>query len=210
MEYRVSKSKSRGIKSEDSKDVEYKDIEDKEVEYKNIDVDSSGQMDEVGSVVLLNPCRQGVESFNRIGRKIVMKYIELRFETRVKPGGFSQVHRMMIVQDMQPNGVAMTFSQLITAGAWYHSGPYNLDNEDRFRVLMDERVFLSDYGTSNAQHCFEKFIEVDIPVTFNKSSNGNIGDIQTNSLYLCVCGQLPAGDGAGYYDHVSRVRFIDS
>jgi len=117
----------------------------------------------VGTVYALNLVQEGSSFYNRIGRRIAMKSIEVKgyyslvagtAAAVVKPG----LSRIMIVYDRQPNGslpavadILLDYDQSGNTSTTVESG-LNLNNRDRFSVVLDQRKYLpqvTQSGTSN-------------------------------------------------------------
>lgn len=107
------------------------------------------------NIYLLNGIQEGVGSWNRIGRYLWNKSIELdldlQYNTKVQPGDLDQVAanwvRVVLVWDKQPNnGTIPTFDTIFghttQAGAESSSIADHLryDNMFRFKVLIDQEV----------------------------------------------------------------------
>jgi len=95
----------------------------------------------------LHQIAQGSNSFQREGRKIVIKGLELRHlftltSTNV-PGDTSVSARLITVLDKQANGAAPIESDIFTLGPNKVSNLYNLDNAQRFSILSDETFELN-------------------------------------------------------------------
>lgn len=85
----------------------------------------------------------------------------------------------------------------------------NLDNRDRFIVLLDEIVeTLSPAGPV----CFYRkgYRKVQLPVVFNNITTATIGAIQTGGIYAVVWsdGNLVSGSMVSVLD--TRIRFVDN
>lgn len=104
-----------------------------------------------GSIIPLNMIQTGSSFFNRIGRKIEMKSLQL--EVNVTPvsaarTSVSDTARFLIVYDRQTNGALPTLSDMFqdtdqggnnTSDA---QSNINLNNRDRFMIVRDYRVML--------------------------------------------------------------------
>lgn len=106
-----------------------------------------------GAIVTLNAVTAGAGFWNRIGRKIEMKSIEMR--GTISTGNNSllvskifdpQFLRFMIVYDKQPNGAIPVTSDILldyssTGGTTtLSSSGINLNNRDRFVILRDKKM----------------------------------------------------------------------
>jgi len=128
-------------------------------DYKSVDVyvppatlATSGGVSE--RLVLLNGLQAGAGFFNRVGRQIQMKSVEIMYEFD-NDGSTNQDAsraRLICFYDRQPNGAQPTPAQLLTgydqAGTAITSGnPWsfpNPTNKDRFVILKDIRLNFPD------------------------------------------------------------------
>lgn len=191
-------------------------------ELKFLDVASTGGIafgnDNTGatgavSFVLLNGSVPGTGATNRIGRKISMKSLFVRFYYDANSTTSSGYLRSMIVYDMQANGVAPTAADLFSGGGTpFITMLTNMDNRDRFKIIHDRTLYISA-GTavsdSNMKY-YKKYFKWKngLNVIYNAGSAGTVADIQTGSLYLVV---MSCHSTANLNARVeSRVRFADS
>lgn len=201
-------------------------------EVKAVDVPSGNvTLNSTGSITCLNLISAGASFFNRIGRRIEMKNLTL--SAQIKPlraaTGVDYV-RVMIVYDRQTNGanpnladVLQTTDQTGANVTSSYSG-INLNNRDRFRIFVDERITLGpvDIGIAagglsayvdpiKTTYNIKRFVKLQKELTQFKADSAPavIGDIATGGLFLVTVGQLAAGT-EGYRMQVeTRVRFND-
>jgi len=197
-------------------------------ELKAIDTAVTVQVNSTGEFNLLNGCVQGTDFDNRVGRKILIKsiYIRGRVQTEASTGALTtgtntpaQLVRMIVFVDAQANGAAPTATQLlVTAQA---GSQLNLDNRERFRVLIDKQWSLdpvvynntatqSVVAASNQMRTIKKYKKCNIETIYNAGVAGTIGDIASNSLYMFWIGSGAAGANTDANAPVSvRIRFND-
>ena len=173
---------------------------------------------------LLNGCAPGSQNFNRIGRKITMKSLQIRGRVQFKDttGGPTQV-RMIVVYDKQPNGAAPTFANIIssqniagTIDSLISCFP-NLDNRDRFEIIRD-RMYESGVIQDTATQAYaagmplctiSEFIPLGARDTqFNAGTAGTIGDITSGSLYVFFISNQANANGVDVLC-AFRTRFTD-
>jgi len=80
------------------------------------------------------PVGQGTGNNDRIGRKIAMTKLQLRWE-RWQGTGVPDPFRILVVYDRSPNGANPAITSILSANGI--STPVNLSNTDRFLILMD-------------------------------------------------------------------------
>jgi len=182
-------------------------------ELKWIDVNAAAAFNAatgVAALTLLNGCTLGSDATNRIGRKTVMKSLQLRgsvLSTAAQSARFAG--RILIVYDSQSNGVAPTAADILQSGGAWNS-PMNLNNRERFKVLWD-KIFQVDsiQGSGNDPWIVKKFKKLpNLETIFNSGNAGAIGDIQTGSVYMLTIatGEATVTPGFQFY---SRIRFAD-
>jgi len=182
-------------------------------ELKWIDINSTAAFNAatgVAALTLLNGCTLGSDATNRIGRKIVMRSLQMRMsvlDTAVQAARFAG--RVLVVYDSQSNGVAPTQADILQAATSWHA-PMNLNNRERFKVIWD-KIFTIDsiQGSGNNPWICKKFKKLpNLETIFNSGNAGSVGDIQTGSLYMLTfaTGEAASTPGMVFY---SRVRFAD-
>lgn len=145
---------------------------------------TAGQV--TATVSVINPVSQGVSQIQRIGRKITMKTLYVRFTAHMAATSVgSSPLRVCILYDKQANATspATTLVPFLTDQI---TTPNNLSYLSRFETVMDEMV--PCIGTGGPQACaFKRFINLkDRPVEFNVNNNGDITDITTGSLLMYI------------------------
>lgn len=175
---------------------------------------------------LLNGCTEGAAIYNRIGRRIKMKSIQVRGGFSMSPAAdATHFITVMLVYDRQPNGANPAIADLLldykfdgTTGTSPLSG-LNINNSDRFVVLRrDWYVIDADPAATAAQQkdqvlnsCSGPPRSVDMYVKLAgleahyKASTGGIGDLTTGALYLVTYGSQAASVCS--LDFASRLRF---
>lgn len=168
-----------------------------------------------GNVFLLNGVAEGNDYNTRNARKIVMKSLLFRFDvdngSGVQNGVLGDSIRFIVFYDKQSNGAAPTVANLLQNADWM--SPNNLDNRDRFVVLMDKNTDIPAWSNSAGAVLLagspgpktRKFYrKLNLEAIF-KGTGATIGDISTGSIYLCVIG----ANGTGTFYYNSRIRFLD-
>lgn len=141
---------------------------------------------------LLNGVATGTDNTNRIGRKIVMKSIQMRLLIHNSVSNLTSfltdnqtTTRIAVVYDKQPDGSALNPQQVWNAVAT-STDPMECRNPnylERFDVLIDETVTLNQAGCNSA-HVI-RYHKLDLPTRYIGTGN-SISDIESGSLYLCV------------------------
>ena len=154
---------------------------------------------------LLNGLKLGTGAYQRIGNKIAMKslYTSVTFgmssaenDSTVDLNVNNRPVRFMIVYDKQTNGSLPVIGDLLSAFSGVDNNvgraidinsPNNLNNRDRFIVLMDKRFVLQSHGTT-ARH-IKKYKRLNTSVAYKSGATvGDVTDITTGGLYyLAFC-----------------------
>lgn len=188
------------------------------------------QVNTTGSITLLCVPVPGTDYTNRIGRKIRIKSVYIRgicglsaALTTITTGVVAQgqLLRLIIFQDLQPNGAAPALADLLNNAT--ANAQLNPNNRDRFRILKDKcwafgrfqwdttatQAYAMTSGNSVAQvKCYKK---LDLETVFNAGTAGAIADINSGAIYMCWVGDQAAGtDTAGAAIVSTRARFYDS
>lgn len=178
-------------------------------ELKAIDVSLTGTaMNSTPLFTLLNGCARGDDIGERTGRQITPTKLSIRGYSQVTSGtGIDQCHRFIVFIDHQPNGAAPTVTDLLTASSVVANT--NLDNRNRFTIVMDRMFQLNASAESGSKRNINVTIPLKMATTFNSGNAGTIADIQTNSLYLLTFSDVAAGATAGFVELRLRTRFYD-
>lgn len=174
----------------------------------------------------------GTDFTNRVGRKIRISSVQGRALVRTTLGetlavgnSGAQKVRLMILIDLQPNGALPAITDILTNS--HPSANMNLNNRDRFKILLDKTWNLDPYlndataGTSritatNQCRNFKFYKKCDQETIFNATNGGTIADITSGALIRVVLGNQPVpvvgppAIGAGEMVISSRVRFMDA
>lgn len=171
------------------------------------------------TAVLLNGCVAGSQNYNRIGRKIEVKSIQIRMSiqaTTPDTSAYDAICRFIIVYDKTPNGAAATWSNIIQsqniAGTTSSAvtDMINLDNRDRFIIVRDKLFTLGYQSATVAGQPttvdYSDYVKCNYETVFNAGSAGTVGDIQSGALLMFF-----ASNNAGYSAYASfRVRFREN
>jgi len=181
-------------------------------EWKYIETDAMNlTADTTPVLTLVNGVTMGTSAANRVGQSITMRSLQLRLVNAATPAtGTDQIHRLLLVLDRQANGTAPTLPDILYPGGTLFT-MRNLDNRKRFKILWDKTIVLDASGEPGTIRFTKMYLKFRRPVTvdFNGGNAGSIGDITSNSLYLCLLGSNAPGNTAGICQGNVRVRFTD-
>jgi len=159
------------------------------------------------SAQLLNGCASGSTATTRIGRKINLKslYIRYKFEIAATTtlGGTC---RILVVYDKQANATAPAITDILFEDK--HLSPNNLSNRDRFVTLVDHVT--DPIGVNaNASVAGVIYRKINLETMFNTGSAGTIGDITSGSVYLFAAQSGIMGVASPTLTYLARVKFTD-
>lgn len=169
-----------------------------------------------GTVTLCNGVAQGTDFTDRIGRKVNVKSIHLKYYIQAYNSvdvPLGDIIRVMLVWDSQTNGALAAVGDILTA-ADVLSG-VNLTNRDRFKVLFDKRHTMGaiEYTAAapvagdTTPRFAQRYIKCNMPVIFG-GTGATVGSIQTGSLILLT---MTASSSTGFAGNARiRVRFSDA
>lgn len=174
--------------------------------------DATGEVPATGQLALIP---QGVTQSTRVGRKCVVKSIQVRAQMTDLPAAAAVAAvttYLYLIQDMQANGAAAAVTDVMTSTD-LAQGLVNLSNGSRFKILKKWVIdFNAAAGVAGALNRTAKHIEFyqacNIPLEYS-STTGAITEIRSNNIFLL------AGTGGGAADDTvsvtgtCRLRYSD-
>lgn len=182
------------------------------VERKNIDVGGPATIAVAfGSAAwsagtLLNTVAQGTTANQRVGRKITMLSLQIRYAVALgaTSTGGSPI-RFKVVYDKQSNGVAPAITDILTVDTF--TAPNNLDNSDRFITLMDKVTEPISTGNNPSVSSIEK-TTMSLETMFTGTA-GAIANILSGSVYIFVAQDSAILVANAVFSFITRIRFTD-
>lgn len=179
-------------------------------ELKNIDVVTSSLIPLAGTgvVTLLNGVAQGTTATTRLGRRIVMRSLLVKFEISMAATstGASPI-RILIVYDAQTNATAPVATDVLTLDQL--NSPMNLSNSRRFKTLCD--IEIPCIGTGGPQASLvTRYVKLNMNTEFNTGSAGTVGDIQSGSVYMLTYQDNVIATAAPVAIAYTRIRYSDN
>nr|WAE42745.1 MAG: capsid protein [Cressdnaviricota sp.] len=204
-------------------------------EVKCVDVENQTMPIQTGSVAtnitVVNAPLEGAAFYQRVGRRIAMKsfhlngYITQTF-SNAAPNLATYV-RIMVIYDRQTNGAAPSYADILLA--YNASGAtssivldgINMNNRDRFTVLMDYKVTLPPIGINGVtaseldtiidttKLMVNRFIPLKNLETHFKNSAGGVGDIATGGLFVFALDINGVASNAWQFLWTGRLRYRD-
>jgi len=189
-----------------------------------------------GSIDVLNLIQPGSGSWNRIGRKTVLKSVRIKgnllwVNTPTFATGAGQkitIVRGILVWDNQPTGTIPTFDTIF--GSTLQDGteqvttifdPVKYDGMERFRVIREwtweePPVTTPAYGTGpniQAALCIDEYVKMPggglVSNYSGQSAPQTIADIASGALYMIWRTSTSDAGGSVTYDGMARVRYYD-
>jgi len=156
---------------------------------------------------------QNVTESGRVGRKCVIKSIQIRGRMAFTPGGSANAATetiMYLIQDKQANGAQAAFTDIFT-NAVVHTGMFNLANSQRFKILKKwVQCHNSQAGVTTAFNsvvdAIEYFKLCNIPLEFS-GTTGAITELRSNHLFLAYGSS--DSDDLVTFDGTCRLKFED-
>lgn len=182
-------------------------------ELKVVDTTTAGVIPvaQAGSVTLLNGVATGTDYTSRIGRKIVLKSILMRFfffDTTTTSNGDNV--RIIIFYDCQTNAAAPAVTDVINVADPLQ--PMNLNNRDRFLILKDKMITYNPgvyaanvlTGGNPVNKSWKTYKKMSKETIFG-GTGATVGSIQSGGLFLL----LISTNAQGNLNYNARVRFLD-
>lgn len=157
---------------------------------------------------ILNACIAGPLATNRIGRKIKMESLFIRwgFNLAATSVGGSPF-RILIVYDKQTNAAAPTITNVLLTDDI--DSPMNLSNRDRFVVIMDKLTPPISVASTFAVQG-KKFINLKgLETMYNTTEGGTVADVTTGGLFLFACQRGTITVASPNFISTVRVKFSD-
>jgi len=184
-----------------------------------------------GGIQTLNLIAPGMGSFNRVGRKVLLKSLRLKGYVLLQQAPSTALQegcmvRMAVVWDHQPTGTVPTFETIF--GFTKQDGtesstvcaPPRYDNMARFKIIKDVTMRCSPQTAGTLAGVaqeevfpFDEYINLNLTTTYGgQSATCTIADIATGALYIVWRQQELGGAGAVATvpaSSVYRLRYID-
>lgn len=157
--------------------------------------------------VLLNGLAEGTSATTRIGRKIVMKSLLLRYTWSL---GATSTRgaccRIIIVYDRQANTAAPAVTDILLTNNVL--SPNNLSNNERFVCLVDE-ITQPVSVENNYQVMGQVYRKINLMTRFDDGTGATIADVTTGSVYMMVAQTGGVATESPVLTYRTRIRFLD-
>lgn len=173
--------------------------------------------DTTGSIALIATVAQGASVNQRVGKKIVLKSLQMHGFQQNGSTAFINDAAILIVYDKRPTGSLPSVTDILVSA---NSNAFNNDaNSGRFRIIkrIDNTLIgpiTASVATSQLTECSavntDAFVKLKgLPVVYKAAGTGAIGDIEEGALYVVTVGNVAAGTAAATAFLSFRTRFID-
>lgn len=173
----------------------------------------SYNMNTTGTIALLATIAQGAAQTQRIGRKILLKSIQVRGVVTADSTTLTTKGTWFIVYDKRPTGSLPAITDiLVTANS---RSMTNSVNVGRFQIICRKDYSIVGNNTTAGQqdskchYSVEKFIKLNKRMTFKDAGTGVIGDIEQGALYIVSVGDVAAGTADAAAVLGFRTRYYD-
>ncbi len=153
----------------------------------------------------LNVTAQGTDVSSRIGIQQLNVSLAFRWTYVTTVGGAAApVLRLMIVHDKSPNGVPMVLGSILQDPTVPLTSFINMDNANRFRVLVNRRLTLGPADPAKQGSFFKK---LNIKTRYS-GPGGSEASLRTGAIVLLIVGVETTAATNPFLDFSSRVRFL--
>lgn len=166
------------------------------------------------NVFYCNDVDSGTADYQRIGRVIEAKSLQLHGVAYNNAGASTNKCCIMVIWDTKPKGAKPTMMDILVA-ANSMSFP-NVNNTERFTVLkrMDFTLCGAPGAATITTTSFKTIdFYIDLKgrrVVYGSTGLGTIGDIEEGALYIVTTGLNPGGTTAAGFNYGTRFRFYDA
>lgn len=166
-------------------------------------------------VFYISPIGTGTDYTDRIGRKIQLKNLRVRFSVYQSTTASLATVRLMVVCDRQFSGSAVPNASDIVANVASSETASNFANRDRFQVLIDE--YLPNVGNQN-DHCgiVDRFVKIRGPPSNFTNTGSTISNAGAGAVFLLlmsdqtISAAAGTGDTRSGYSIWTRIGFYDA
>lgn len=158
---------------------------------------------------LLNGLQLGSSASQRIGRKVVLKSILIRYNFAVQnTTTWATPVRILVVYDKQANGSAPAITDILLTD--HISSQNNLSNKDRFVTIFDHMTGVLTGSSADSYIRIDNlYKKLNLETMYNANDTGLIGDIASGSLYVFFGSSARLQTAGLVQDTRVRVRYTD-
>lgn len=166
------------------------------------------------ALTLLNGIASGVGPDGRLGRRLNMKSLMVRWIhfPQTIAGSFIGDIRILVIYDRNPQGALPAITDILSVDSI--TGIMNLNNSDRFMVLIDDLPCQTQgrMGSAGSPTLAGKYHrKFNLQSQYDESATGGIADITCGAIYFMWCASASTGATNGTtITFSSRVRYTDA
>jgi hypothetical protein len=178
-----------------------------------------------GTFACLNAPIVGPETYQRIGRRIFMKSLQIKGAIILGGTSVQDISRVLVVYDKQPNAALPVLADLVqnsNAGLASNNLSFpNINNRDRFVYLKDYKILTPSFTVTAGVitndvildpifHSFNFDWTIGLrklEATYNAVNGGTVADITTGSLFIVAFDGNNAGTVSCAFS--SRLTYTD-
>jgi len=157
--------------------------------------------------ILLTAIANGTDASGRIGRKITLKSLLIRWQLSLAATsvGGSPV-RVLVIYDKQANAQAPAITDVLLTDTF--TSQNNLSNRDRFVTIFDQ--ITEPVSVQNNYACANvNYKGINLETIYNAGTDAAIGSIASGSIYLFVAQTGSTTIAAPVFTFKSRLRYTD-
>lgn len=176
-----------------------------------VDWAESVQVNTTGDISLLATIAQGAAVTQRIGKKAMLRSVQLRGFAYANPSAIYNDIACIVVYDRRPTGALPAITDVLVTAS-----PVALNNDTnsgRFQILRRMDFALIGNSTTpttgEEMKSIDDYFTVNRKIVFKAAGTGAIGDIEEGALYVIWVGNNAAGVTAASAETNWRVRFTE-
>ena len=181
----------------------------KETKYVDVATNITNLNSSSTNVILLSTIPQGSSQSQRIGRKAMLKSIQLRGRIYSSTTTTISGVRWALVYDAQSNKALPLWTDIFDTSTY--DAMKRDDNKNRFFILKDNIGQVTGNSTTPAtggeSFVIDCYVKINKPIEFSTLGTGAIGDTVGGALYLVSIGEIAAGTAAAFMEFTSRLRY---
>jgi len=167
-----------------------------------------------GSIVLAATIPQGAAVQERVGKKILLKSMQVRGYVTADGTTTTTMGAWILVYDKRPTGALPTITDIldtINVNSFLNDA-----NSGRFKILARRSYQVNGNSSSAGQQTegtlqvIDEYVKLKgLQTVFKAAGTGQMGDIEEGALYLVVVGVTAAGTADCTFQLGCRTRFLD-
>lgn len=166
-----------------------------------------------GTIALIATIGQGTTVNTRVGKKAMIKSIQIRGSVSADSSTTTAKASFMIIYDKRPTGSVPAITDILDTAS---ANSFNNDNNSsRFITLRRWDYYVIGNNVTAGQNTgatgfsIDEFIQVNRQIVFNALGTGAIADIDQGALYVISVGDNAAGVSDANFNMGFRTRFVD-